>query len=126
MTQVFAQPFHTRWLFDMEILARLICTQADPALPPVEQVVYELPLREWHDVAGSKLRARDFGRALLELAAIYRIYLRTGVRDTGAAIEPRPALPVLYAEEADFDPAIDSTPDNSDHPADPLDRPLAA
>lgn len=43
-------------------------------LPPVETVrrtVYEYPLENWHDVAGSKLKPRDFVRAVAELATIY-------------------------------------------------------
>lgn len=43
-------------------------------LPPVQTVrrtVYEYPLDEWRDVAGSKLKARDFVRAISELGSIY-------------------------------------------------------
>ena len=43
--------------------------------PPAE-VIHEHPLEQWHDVPGSKVRAVDFARAAVELARIYRAYLR--------------------------------------------------
>lgn len=72
----FAQPFGSRWLFDVEILARLVAESRQRRLPPVEDIVYEYPLPQWHDVAGSKVKPLDFPKALLELSAIYWKYLR--------------------------------------------------
>jgi glycosyltransferase involved in cell wall biosynthesis len=71
---LFQCPFATRWLFDVEIVARLIATRRGTAMPRVETIVYEFPLHEWRDVAGSKVTPRDFARAALELAAIARKY----------------------------------------------------
>ena len=90
MHSVFREPFLTRWLLDVEILARLLAAERTGSLPPTEEVVYELPLRRWHDVAGSKVRALDFPRALLELRTISRRYLRP---DAEAATVP--ASPLL-------------------------------
>jgi hypothetical protein len=74
---LFQQPFMTRWLLDIEILARLIQqTRRDTGLRRVEEVLYEFPLCEWRDAAGSKVKARDFPKALFELALIYRSYLQ--------------------------------------------------
>lgn len=42
---------------------------------PVADIVYEFPLHEWHDVAGSKVRPWDFVRAFYGLAIIYWRYL---------------------------------------------------
>jgi glycosyltransferase involved in cell wall biosynthesis len=76
MQALFEEPFLTRWLFDVEILARLIQVRRGSRLPQVEDIIYEFPLPEWHDVAGSKVRPWDFVRAFFELATIYWHYLR--------------------------------------------------
>jgi dolichyl-phosphate beta-glucosyltransferase len=69
------EPFATRWLVDIEILARLIQTRRGTALPQAEDIIYELPLPEWRDVAGSKVKAWDFAKGLCGLAKIYWHYL---------------------------------------------------
>ena len=38
---------------------------------------HELPLREWEDVAGSKLKPGDFVKAVFDLVRIYWANLRT-------------------------------------------------
>jgi glycosyltransferase involved in cell wall biosynthesis len=81
---VFQRPFLSRWIFDVEILGRLIDAERHLDLPPVHQMVYELPLDHWHDVAGGSLKARDFWRAIVDLAAIYWHYLRPGVETQNA------------------------------------------
>jgi dolichyl-phosphate beta-glucosyltransferase len=71
--ELFATPFLTRWVFDVELLARyrrLVSEQP----PPLEQRLYELPLAQWTDVAGSKVRPWDFVRSGLELVRIWRAY----------------------------------------------------
>ena len=80
MRAAFARPFASRWLLDVEILARMIALGRAAGLPPVEQVVYEHPLRQWHDRAGSKVKPIDFPRALAGLVRIYWRYLRPGAR----------------------------------------------
>jgi len=73
---LFDRPFHTRWIFDVEILARMIAaTRAGGGLP-AEETLYEFPLDRWEDVAGSRLTSRDFLIAALDLAAIRWRYLR--------------------------------------------------
>jgi dolichyl-phosphate beta-glucosyltransferase len=71
---LFQAPFATRWLVDVEILARLIRARRGTDLPPAEDVVYEFPLPEWRDVAGSKVKAWDFAKGLCGLARIYWQY----------------------------------------------------
>ena len=71
---LFQEPFQSRWIFDVEILARLIQARRDKSLPQPEQVIYELPLLEWCDVPGSKVGPTDFVRAAWELARIRREY----------------------------------------------------
>jgi dolichyl-phosphate beta-glucosyltransferase len=74
MQALFQQPFATRWLVDIEILARLIQARRGTALPQAEDIIYEFPLPEWRDVAGSKVQAWDFAKGLCGLARIYWQY----------------------------------------------------
>lgn len=60
---LFDEPWLTRWLFDVELLARLSTQGAARRELPAADVIYELPLEQWHDVAGSKVRGREFLRA---------------------------------------------------------------
>ncbi len=87
---LFAEPFQSRWLFDIEILARLIGHQRRFGGPDAAQLVYELPLQQWHDVAGSKVKPADFPRALWELLRLRRQYL--------VAPAPRSELPAAPAD----------------------------
>ncbi|HEX2168069.1 MAG TPA: glycosyltransferase [Longimicrobiales bacterium] len=70
---VFARRFDSRWLFDVELLARLLAAQTDPRVDP-QMRINELPLPEWTEVAGSKVRMRDGVAALIELYRIHRAY----------------------------------------------------
>jgi len=72
---LFEEPWLSRWIFDVELVARLIRDRKAGGKAPVEEVLRELPLRSWRDVEGSKLRSRDFFDAIFDLAAIYRRYL---------------------------------------------------
>ncbi|MFQ5514003.1 MAG: glycosyltransferase [Myxococcota bacterium] len=73
--ELFREPFLTRWLFDVEILARLIRARRGSERRQPEDVVYELPLPTWRDVPGSKVRALDFPLAILQTLRIRRRYL---------------------------------------------------
>lgn len=74
LQQVLSERFYSRWIFDVEILARFISLyQGDHARLAKE--IYEFSLPEWTDVAGSKVKGGDFIRAFGELAAIYRRHL---------------------------------------------------
>ena len=74
---LFEAPFLSRWVFDVEIVARLILAHGVEALSGSDSVLAEYPLEEWSNVAGSKLRARDFAVAAVDLWRIHRHY---GVR----------------------------------------------
>ncbi len=69
---VFGMPFLSRWIFDVEILARFMKLQDATPSSPLDMCLYELPIPVWHDVAGSKLRITDFIRAVYDLARIHR------------------------------------------------------
>lgn len=76
MKRLFADRFTSGWVFDVELIARLIRQRRDAGLTSAESVIYEMPLHRWHDVAGSKLHVADYVRALVEVARVYRRYLR--------------------------------------------------
>src|SRR5204863_2527967 len=71
LRSVFARPFLSRWIFDVEILARFIEMQGRDA---VARAVYEYPVKMWRDVKGSKVKSTDFLRALRDLRKIGRAY----------------------------------------------------
>jgi dolichyl-phosphate beta-glucosyltransferase len=75
MAALFAERFCVNWTFDVEIIARLRRDRRAHGGSGPERVIYELPLDEWHDVAGSKVRPGDFVKALAEMLRIYRRYL---------------------------------------------------
>ena len=73
---VLAEPFISRWIFDVEIIARFLVRRQRGGGPPVRSVIVEHPLQKWNDVAGSKLRLRDFFRVMGDFTRIYSRYLR--------------------------------------------------
>lgn len=68
---IFAEPFLSRWIFDVEIIARLVKLRGRDA---AARAIYELPIKVWHDVKGSKVKSTDFMRALRDLRRISRAY----------------------------------------------------
>jgi len=66
----FAKPFRSRWIFDVEVLARYLAQPVPPGGQPRRARIYELAVPAWHDVPGSKLRWFDFVRSFFELARI--------------------------------------------------------
>jgi glycosyltransferase involved in cell wall biosynthesis len=76
LRDVFSRPFLSRWIFDVEIIARFVKRWGRDA---AARAIYELPITTWHDVKGSKVKGRDFFRALTELWKIHRAY-RLGER----------------------------------------------
>lgn len=73
---IFGEPFSTRWIFDVEILARLAQHRRLSGEGGIQDLVYELPLREWVHVPGSKLTLGAYVRAGLDLLHIHRRYMR--------------------------------------------------
>ncbi len=65
------RPFLTRWIFDVEIVARYI--QQSGRLV-ASQSIYEYPLHVWRDIDGSKVRPADFLRALIDVLKIRKMY----------------------------------------------------
>jgi dolichyl-phosphate beta-glucosyltransferase len=69
---LFAAPFRSPWIFDVELIARYLRLPVDPGEPARRDRLYELVLPAWHDRPGSKLRWYDFVRALVDLRYIWR------------------------------------------------------
>jgi dolichyl-phosphate beta-glucosyltransferase len=66
-----AEPFLSRWAFDVELIGRLLA--GTPAVPPIaEDAFLEVPLWAWRDVVASKVAPLQMARALVELLAIHR------------------------------------------------------
>jgi len=63
--EIFRAPFRTRWLFDVELLARI-------GRKSLRSDVREIPLEAWFDVPGSKVGFRAFAELLLAIPSIRR------------------------------------------------------
>lgn len=72
LARVFAEPFVTRWIFDVEILARWLIERPPQAV--VERSLVEVPLHQWIDVPGSKIQWVDILTAPLGLWHVWRHY----------------------------------------------------
>ena len=75
LRRLLAQPFLTRWIFDVEMLARWLELRPDDAAR-MEVFVREMPVGAWRDVRGSRLGAIDFLRVPRDLLRIYVRYRR--------------------------------------------------
>jgi dolichyl-phosphate beta-glucosyltransferase len=71
---LFGEPFLTKWIFDVEILARL---RNYLGCERVLGAVSEVPLMEWTEVGGSKLRLAHMVNVPLELMRVSARYNRT-------------------------------------------------
>ena len=75
------RPFIGGWIFDVEMIAREIGARRARRLPPVKSAIYEYPLNQWHDIAGSKINAIDWVRVARNLARIFFRYSARGFPD---------------------------------------------
>jgi glycosyltransferase involved in cell wall biosynthesis len=66
LTESLCAPFRSKWVFDVELLNRLVCA-SEPT--PIERIV-EVPLMAWHDVGDSRLTTRAKLGALVDLARV--------------------------------------------------------
>ena len=64
-----SEPFRSRWVFDVELIGRLLAGSALAPGLPLEAFV-ELPLQRWREVEGSSLKPGAMVRVLGELAGI--------------------------------------------------------
>jgi dolichyl-phosphate beta-glucosyltransferase len=71
---LFEDPFLSKWVFDVEILARYRLLYARKG-KSLEQAIYEYPLESWADIAGSKVGLADFFAAFKDVVRIRNRYL---------------------------------------------------
>lgn len=71
MPRLFDRTFLSRWIFDVEIIARYVQLHGRDA---AAKAIYELPITVWHDVKGSKVKSGDFAKALRDLWKIRKAY----------------------------------------------------
>jgi len=74
---LFQKPFTTRWLFDIEIFARL---EKRYSALQLDNLMMEVPLSEWNENSGSKIKLSDILRipfVLAKLLLIYRLGRKT-------------------------------------------------
>jgi glycosyltransferase involved in cell wall biosynthesis len=78
--RVFAARFDTAWAFDVEWLARLLVEWRASGVPldddSIHARIIEVPLSRWRDIAGSKVKPRDFVASARHLLQIYLRYRR--------------------------------------------------
>lgn len=75
---LFTEKFTTKWLFDVELIARM---KKKYSSDTIEQCLFEVPLYKWEDVPGSKLKPRHMFFLLVEIVRIhweYNIQGKTG------------------------------------------------
>jgi hypothetical protein len=75
LPELFQEPFLSKWIFDVEILARAIQQHRAAGLPSVAECICEQPLTRWYDVEGSKLRLREFFVVAADFWKICRRYM---------------------------------------------------
>jgi dolichyl-phosphate beta-glucosyltransferase len=68
---LFEKAFVSRWIFDVEIIARYIKLAGENA---AAKGIFEFPLHVWKDIDGSKVKPQDFFKALRDLMSIRRRY----------------------------------------------------
>lgn len=72
---LFDEPFCSRWVFDVEVVARYIRKAGSSTAAAAR--IYEFPLMVWRDIDGSKVKPGDFLAAFRDIVRIYWKYMRT-------------------------------------------------
>lgn len=102
LVAVLSAPFEARWIFDVEIFARMKLVLDSHGASRLSRITYELPLDEWRDVAGSKIKPLDFVTAGAELLRIWwryqwrRDFAIRGL--DGPSLLPMPATIALHGD----------------------------
>lgn len=67
--KIFVTPFISKWIFDVEIIARL-SEMLKASGEDIKNFIIEYPLEQWTDVNGSKLKPRHYAVVGIDLAKI--------------------------------------------------------
>lgn len=71
LNEVFSTPFASKWIFDVEILARFKLIKQNESKRWIEESVVEYPLEEWVHVSGSHLKLIHYLTAVSDLIKIF-------------------------------------------------------
>jgi hypothetical protein len=71
-----SKPFHSRWVFDVELIGRLLLAYRNVGEAP-EARFLEVALQAWQDQSGSKRTAFTYIQAALDLIRIH-LHLKSG------------------------------------------------
>jgi dolichyl-phosphate beta-glucosyltransferase len=97
LSELVSRPFRARWIFDVEILARMVSQAQSTKSGFAPPTIYEYPLEQWRDVQGSRLKLVDYVIAGIDLAAIYWRYMRRPIQDEESPVPSYGSLPLLDA-----------------------------
>ncbi|RZJ77016.1 MAG: glycosyltransferase [Flavobacterium sp.] len=90
LSKALKMPFRSKWVFDVELLGRLLYESAQSKHSTLIKAV-EVPLEQWREIEGSKLSLVSMLKAGLELLALF-FFFRELVRDIqlqGSRIEEK-------------------------------------
>ena len=71
LDSIFSKPFISPWFFDIEVICRY---QKINGATPIDDWALEIPLTEWREIGGSRIKVWDFLKAPLALLQIRRHY----------------------------------------------------
>jgi dolichyl-phosphate beta-glucosyltransferase len=71
---IFDHPFESSWIFDVELIARLIKSFSVIHPGYSDKLIYEFPLHDWCEMTGSKIRPSHYFKSLIDLIRIKIIY----------------------------------------------------
>lgn len=72
LKKAFSKPFLTKWVFDVELIARLLKINEHDRDKYIK-TIYEYPLEIWNDVDGSKVTNKDGLKAFCDLIKINKL-----------------------------------------------------
>jgi len=72
LQNVISEKFKSKWIFDVELIARLTKNLQKTGQCSPHTIIYEIPLDTWIDIKGSKIKMIDFFHATIDLFQIWR------------------------------------------------------
>lgn len=97
LVAVFSNPFLAKWVFDVEVIARMRQLRKQAGRSRSEDFLFEAPLDRWEEIGSSRLKSHDFFTAILDLARIYWRHVRPGA----SPYEANPSVATQLAATAE-------------------------